>query len=344
MIESSIPYYMNIKKIVFVVSLICIANFFSMDLNAQNIQFTMFNSNPLLLNPANTGDFYGDWRVAGNFRNQWGATSSPFRTVSVSGDTKVYIFHQKIGLGLYFLNDASGIAGLTYNKIFVSLAYEKNFRDNYFSIGLQGGGVFGSVNSWSNWDNNSGNFDAPSGETNFTGKSSYFDLNAGLKWKRNIGIFEPNAGIAFYHLTKPNNSFNEGDDKESMEFVFHSDVKIKFNDKLYLLPAILYKGKNGSSQTILGANAGYNLLGSKTSVKQIFAGIYLKNGLFSELDALSVVIGTTVRRLDIGISYDFNISNFGKTSGKMMGAFEISFIYKSISTVLNSYSIPCERY
>ncbi len=184
----------------------------------------------------------------------------------------------------------------------------------------------------------------PSGEDNFSEKTSYFDFNFGLKWKRNIGIFEPNAGISFSHLNKPNTSFFEGDEKESIQFVFHADVKTKLNDKLYLLPTVLLKGKSGPSQTILGTNIGYNLLGNKTSVKQVFGGIYIKNGIVNELDALSVVLGTTVRRLDIGISYDFNMSGLSKSSGKMMGAFEISFIYKSISTVLNSYSIPCERY
>jgi hypothetical protein len=147
-----------------------------------------------------------------------------------------------------------------------------------------------------------------------------------------------------YHLNKPNSSFNEGDEKESMEFVFHTDVKTKLSDEFYLLPTLLYRGRNGASQTVFGTNAGYEFLGNRTSVDQVFAGVYIKNGVFSELDAFSVLVGATVLRMDIALSYDFNISNFSESSGKSMGAFEISFIYKSISTVLNSYSIPCERY
>jgi type IX secretion system PorP/SprF family membrane protein len=313
-------------------------------LHAQEAQFTMFNNNPLLLNPANTGSFSGDWRVAGNFRNQWAATTSPFRTASVSADAKLYILNQKIGAGLFFLNDESGIGGLTFNKLYASLAYEYRYKENYLTIGLQAGYVFGSINSWTNWNPVTGSFDAPSGEINFSDKISYFDLNAGIRWKRNIGIFEPNAGLAFYHLNRPNKSFFEGDEKEEIQFVFHVDVKTKLNDEFYLLPAILVKGKGSSSQTIAGTNIGYNFLGSRTSVKQIFAGVYVKNGILKELDAISVLAGTTVRRIDIALSYDFSMSNLSKSAGKMMGAFEISFIYNSISTVLNSYSIPCERY
>lgn len=318
--------------------------FLSPNIIGQDVQFTMFNSHPLLLNPANTGNFEGDWRIAGNFRNQWAATTSPFRTASVHGDTKFYLFNQKIGAGLYFLNDESGVGGLTFNKLYASLAYEYNFRENYFSLGLQGGFVSGSVNSWSNWNHSTGSFDAPSGEENFNEKTNYFDFNVGLTWRRNIGIFEPNAGITFYHLNKPKKSFFNGDEKEEIQLVFHADVIIKLNDEYYLQPAILLKGKGGSSQSIIGTNGGYRFLGNSTSVKRVFAGIYLKNGLLSEVDALSILAGTTVKRMDIALCYDFNISSLGNASGKMMGAFEISFIYKSISTVLNSYSIPCERY
>ncbi len=343
--ESTGPYSFPVKKTLSIVLLLySVSLFFIPELSAQDAQFTMFNSNPLWLNPANTGNFDGDWRINGSFRNQWAATSSPFRTASVGADTKFYLLNQKLAGGLYFLNDESGIGGLSFNKLYASVAYEKNYKENYFSIGLQAGYVFGSVNSWLNWDHLTGDFDAPSDEENFSGKTSYFDLNAGLRWKKSIGIFEPNVGISLLHVNKPNKSFFDGDEKEGIEFVFHTDVKVKMNDEFFVLPAILYRVKSGPSQTIIGTNVGYNFLGNKTSVRQVFGGVYIKNGIFNELDALSVLLGATVRRLDIGLSYDFNMSNLSKISGKMMGAFEISFIYKSISTVLNSYSIPCERY
>ena len=344
MIESMVLYLSKVKMAVFTVILIGILPFLKLELNAQDIQSTMFNTVPLLINSSNTGNFEGDWRIAGNFRNQWGATSSPYQTAYVSADAKFYLFNQKFGAGLYFLNDVSGVGGLNYNKLYGSLAYELQYRENYFGLGIQVGYVFGSANDWGIFDRTTGDFDAPSGENSFTGKSSYLDVNAGIKWKRSIGIFEPNVGFAAYHLNKPNASFNDGDEKESMEFVVHTDIKTKLSDEFYLLPAILYRTRNGASQTVLGTNAGYNFLGNRTSVDQVYIGAYIKNGLFSSLDAYSVLVGATVMRMDIAVSYDFNVSDLSKTSGKMMGAFEISFIYKSISTVLNSYSIPCERY
>jgi hypothetical protein len=101
--------------------------------------------------------------------------------------------------------------------------------------------------------------------------------------------------------------------------------------------------KDNSSLTILGANFGYNLLGSISRVKQVFGGIYLRNGVFNDLDSYSAILGTTIGRLDIAFSYDVNVSTFGESAGKM-GAYEISFIYRNFRTLLNTYSIPCERY
>jgi hypothetical protein len=39
-----------------------------------------------------------------------------------------------------------------------------------------------------------------------------------------------------------------------------------------------------------------------------------------------------------------NISDLSKSSGSNLGAFEVAIIYRIVGVVLNSYSIPCERY
>src|ERR1035441_5781184 len=39
--------------------------------SAQDIHFTQFFSNPLILNPAQTGNFNGNYRVGFNFKGQW---------------------------------------------------------------------------------------------------------------------------------------------------------------------------------------------------------------------------------------------------------------------------------
>lgn len=308
---------------------------------AQDIHFTQFDFNPVFLNPANTGNFIGDWRVAGNFRNQWAGSTNPFNTATVSADMPVYILGQKLGAGILVGTDISGPGKLNYNLALLSLGYGQEFSNNYFYGGLQVGYLFASVNDWNNWNHLDGDFTAPSGEQNFTGSANNLDVNIGLGWKRNINIFEPEAGFSIQHLNSPTMSFVNGEDKIKQQINFYALSKVKFNDEIYLIPKFYYAGIGGNSMLVFGTEGGYKLLGNKSSVKRVFGGIYMRHTL-SNSDAFALQAGTTVGRLDVAVSYDIGVSDLSQS--KNMGSFEISLIYKSISTVLNSYSIPCERY
>jgi len=311
-------------------------------ITGQDINYTLYNYNPLFLNPANTGNFYADWRAAANYRSQWGAIGNAYNTASLSFDKPFYLRKQKLGVGLFVVNDNTGIGGLTFNSIFASLGYEKEVAKNFFNAGLQIGYAFGKVNSWNVWDNQAGDFTGTSTESDFGENANYLDINAGLLWKRSIGRYEPEVGVAFAHINSPKKSFYGGSEKETIRSTFHGKVKIEVSDNLYVLPSVLYFNKNGNNLTIPGANIGYGLLGS-SYVKEIYAGLYLRNGILDKADAFSVLIGASVLNFDITFGYDKNISQFGKSAGNL-GAFEISLIYKSISSVLNTYSIPCERF
>jgi type IX secretion system PorP/SprF family membrane protein len=327
------------KIVLYIVLIFCSGSF----LEGQDIHFTQFDFNPIFLNPANTGNFIGDWRVAGNFRNQWSGTANPFNTMSVSADMPVYLMGQKIGVGLLFVNDVSGASGLNTNMAYASAGYNLDINNNYFNIGVQVGMVFSSINnSWGLWNHQTGQFDLPNNEPNSIGNSNYLDVNLGGIWKRNINIFEPEVGLNIQHINMPTKTFTSGTDNVPLRMSVYVISKAKITDKIYATPKLYYSGQQAADVTIVGAEGGYNLLGNKSSVKRIFAGVYLRNGIVSDIDAFMVQGGATVGRIDIAVSYDMGLSNLSQS--KTMGSFEIALIYKSISTVLNSYSIPCERY
>jgi type IX secretion system PorP/SprF family membrane protein len=312
------------------------------ELSAQDIHFTQFNNNPLFINPANTGNFNGDWRLVANYRNQWGATSNPYNTATLSFDKSFYLAKNKLAFGLFFVNDNSGVGGLTFNNLFASLGYKKEISRNFFNVGLQLGYAFGSFNSWQVWNDKTGEFSSDNGETNLNEKVSYMDINAGINWKRIIGKYEPEVGLAFSHLNSPKKSFFESGEKEKIRSTFHSKVKIELSDKLYIMPSLLYMGMDKSNLTMIGTNIGYMKLGF-ARVKQIYTGFYVRNGILNKLDSYSAIIGASIGNIDIAFSYDSNVSNLHKSAGNL-GAYEISLIYRNISSVLNTYSIPCERY
>lgn len=338
-------YLMHIKslaRLTLFVVFCCLTSGGYQILKAQDIHFTQFDFAPLFINPSNTGNFNGDFRIAGNFRNQWKGATNPFRTSMVSLDKLVYILNQKIGVGAYFVNDESGAGGMTYNKLYASLGYNTVINNNGVGAGLQAGYVFGNINSWGVYDPVTGGHTAPNGEPLSDYKSNFLDINFGVNYKRNINIFQPEAGFSLLHLNNPSKSFlDDNNEKESMRFILYTTIKANISDKIYTTPKFLLSGKNGTRENIIGAEAGYNMIGIRSTVKRIFGGAYIRNGS-TGLDAFMAQVGATVGRLDIGLSYDMYMSKISQTGN--ISAFEITFIYKSISTILNSYSIPCERY
>src|SRR6185436_16137455 len=98
------------------------------DASAQDIHFSQFYASPLTLNPANTGMFKGDWRVAGIYRDQWRAISPAMMTAAASYDQLFTVKKQTIGGGVVLAHDRSGEAKLNVTKIFLSGAYQYKLR------------------------------------------------------------------------------------------------------------------------------------------------------------------------------------------------------------------------
>ena len=84
----------------------------SSGLRAQDPHFSQFFSSPLTLNPAYTGKFDGNFRVAGNYRNQWPTINNAFTTATASFDMPIMTNRlpefDTWGVGILALNDQSG--------------------------------------------------------------------------------------------------------------------------------------------------------------------------------------------------------------------------------------------
>jgi type IX secretion system PorP/SprF family membrane protein len=104
---------------------------------AQDPHFSQFFSSPLTLNPAFTGKFDGEWRLALNHRDQWPSIPKAYVTTSVSFDGG--IMKSKLpngdvfGLGVSALTDASANGQLKLNFGSASLSYHKALDENGYS-------------------------------------------------------------------------------------------------------------------------------------------------------------------------------------------------------------------
>src|SRR5438034_6204383 len=95
------------KKLLTILSLLAIG---TVDLMAQDPEFTQFYANPLYLNPAFAGTARCP-RICLNYRNQWPNISGTYITYSASYDQ--HFDKLAGGLGLLVTNDKAGQGTLT---------------------------------------------------------------------------------------------------------------------------------------------------------------------------------------------------------------------------------------
>ena len=75
---------------------------------AQDIHFTQFFNAPLSNSPAKIGQFDGDYRFNGIYRQQWRSVTTPYRTFGFGGDASNFLQVQGLGAGAWLYNDRAG--------------------------------------------------------------------------------------------------------------------------------------------------------------------------------------------------------------------------------------------
>ena len=317
--------------------------------NGQDIHFSQYYNSPLSLNPSQTGNFEGDWRAFVNYRDQWRGLAYPFKTISAGYDQKLNIQKHDIGVGGYVFYDNSGLF-LTCAQVYLSGSYHKRLNENDFYGGIQVGYVRKSINydkiSFPDDYKPDENIFDPGYNTTDNGKSqlSYIDANIGIGWSRKIRKLEPEVGLSFFHINQPTESFEStsSSNKLAMRSAFFASVKTELNPTLYIKPSVLLYMMRGSRNMMIGGQAGHTVQGNRLNVREVYGGLYLRNGLADPADAIIVMFGAQIRKITVNISYDLNVSSM-RAYTNYRGAFELSLIFKSITTVIKTFTIPCER-
>lgn len=332
--------YIPAFLVLFLISSYCIA---------QDIHFSQYYLSPLSLNPANTGNYKGDYRLFGNYRSQWRDIDKAYNTFSAGGDANFYPMNQQVSGGLIFLNDRSG-GNLVVNKIFPSVAVHQKIAGVQLHGGLQPGFVIKTIDFYAhsfpeqlNW--NTGKFDntLPNTETNVNQRYTYFDLNAGLAANKRFGKWEPEIGLAFFHLNQPRETFLQNTNRLTIRQIYNVGLTYYlhpvFNVKAYTMCGYTTK----ASDWVSGINGEYILSQNTFFTNSVFAGMMWRDGLKRNSDAAIATAGLNYNNYTIGFSYDITLSQLN-TAVDRKGAFEIALIYKAKNTRLSKKAIPCERY
>ncbi len=316
---------------------------------AQDPHFSQFFASPLTLNPAFTGKFDGEWRLAANHRDQWPSIPKAYVTSTFSFDKA--ILKNKIpetdvfGIGFSGLTDASANSQLKLNYGSASLSYHKALdEDGYNTIGAGFQATYSSL-LLETKDLTFESMLTQNGFTNQAGREvlqngnnqSYFDMNAGILFSGSSnGNNNYYAGVSAYHVNRPTVGFKASNYQLASRLTIHAGGTFPISDVVNFNGSVIHQRQAKASETTLGGAFSYNLNGDEEKSASVFLGTWLRFN-----DALIPYIGLEVGGLRIGASYDVNVSTL-KAATASRGGSEFSLIY--IKKKPESRGIPCPKF
>ncbi len=321
----------------------------TLGLKAQDPHFSQFFASPLTLNPAFTGKFNGQWRVAANHRDQWPSIPKAYVTTSASIDfpilKNVIPEGDVFGIGLSGLSDASASNALKLNYGSASISYHKAIDENgYNTIGAGFQATYSSMNL----DLSKLTFEDELQQNGFVqGTSaeylrpfqnpSYFDLNAGILFSGSTnGLNNYYLGVSAYHINKPKVSFLQDNWNLTSRVTVHAGGYLPVGDMLNVNLSAIHQIQNKTSETVLGAALAINANRSDENPTNVYIGSWMR-----VKDAIIPYVGLEFGGLRIGATYDINISDLKSASGNRGGS-EFSLIYIMNRTVAKG--IPCPKF
>ncbi len=316
---------------------------------AQDPHFSQFFASPLTLNPAFTGKFDGQFRLAANHRDQWPSIPKAYVTTSASIDFA--ILKNKVpsgdvfGIGFSGLSDQSADAALKLNYGSISMSYHKALdEDGYNTIGAGFQGTYSSAIL----DMTKLTFEDQLTQNGFTGQTAevlnngknqnYFDVNAGVLYSGSTdGFNNYYAGVSIYHINKPSLSFIDKTWNLSSRMTVHGGGSFPVSDNLSVSTSAIFQIQNKATETVLGGALSANVNGDQNNPTSVYIGSWVRLG-----DAIIPYVGIEINGLRIGASYDINTSSL-KAATASRGGSEFSVIYiKKQST--NGKGIPCPKF
>lgn len=303
---------------------------------AQDPHFSQFFASPLTLNPANTGNFNGSMRVAGNYRNQWPSFGNAFisSTASIDGPIFADIIPErdKLSVGLLLLSDQSGNGILKENYAAVSLSYTKGLdEDAYHSLtaGFQASvGNLRFDESKANFEDelSASGFTLPSNELWLSGSlgKTIADMHAGLLYKGTIN--DENLiylGASVYHLKQPSVGFSSNTVLVRNRFNVHAGTLFVLGNLTTLHTSVQFQDQFNYREIVIGGALSQLLLDNKKNYAELFAGAWIRNN-----DAFIPYLGLEWNSLRAGFSYDISYSKRKASAALYQSAeFSLNWIF-----------------
>ncbi len=327
---------------------------------AQDVHFTQFDASPLILNPANTGAFNGEWRASVIYRDQWRSVvgASAFKTYAASFDMPIIrdiSVDDYLAAGVQLYNDRAGDGNLNNFSALLSVAYHKFLGQDakkVLTVGLQGGYTeknldlsklyFGDEFQEGSWN--------PGTSVEFgwlTTNTKNYVINAGISYAQAVSErFGFTLGAGVNNINQPLESFDRrkasSDVGLGMRYTGQLGAIIGLSDRFTLKPAVLVQSQQTAMEIVAG-NEFHFRLGDDPELPTapaVFAGVWYRHE-----DAVMVTAGLEFKGFRVGVGYDYNTSDL-KSASNNNGGFEISIRYIAPSPLAFARKLlyPCGRF
>lgn len=299
---------------------------------AQDYHLSHYDAAPLYLNPALTGmskDIRGDYRITSDFRSQWKSLGiKQFKTFYAGYDMNIIKKEERFGVGGYIINHRAGIGQFNTFSIMTSGSYDitKGYRNPHvFKTGIQLGLLNKAFNDGNftfneQYNSSTGEFDQSMDDLENFQKTSIFRFDAAFglyyKYLDPEEKYIPSVGLALQHVTMPNESFTSYKSKLPIRYTFHTDCKIKINEKWDITPKVLFMMQARATEFNFGAQGSYKI----DDNFKVLPGIWYRNK-----DALVLDLAFQFTNNYLRFSYDINTSYLDTWTGGR-GAFEVSLV------------------
>lgn len=312
--------------------------------NSQDMHWTLFDFSPLSVNPANTGNFLGTYRLGGIIRdgafsieNNIGGSTNTFKSVGAHLDAPIAIGFRKqdwIGVGGMFYGDRSGSLGLGLSYSMLSVAYHfalNKKQTNVFTIGIQGGGGSRGLKDFQAARFGDGTMNNLM--TNSMGEiesNGFFDLNFGISYRSKvnkqtslqIGATANQLSFAEQALLQSNNDQGGRDSSFATKpfgFGLHGNFDFMLNKKWDLRPAFRVQTMGPHSELQLQGTLGYLLNKDKETKLRFGLGYRIA-------DAMQILLGMDFKDIRFALGYDLSLSDISNINSGQ-GGFELGVVY-----------------
>jgi len=289
---------------------------------AQDAHFSQWHTGASANNPALLGNTSKQFLIGAQYRTQWAAISSPYRTYRVFFEYNPGYF----AWGGHITQNNAGPSSLKQGGFYLSGTYHKILSKDaqiVLSVGITAGIAQHRFNpSAFTFDNQytpEGGFDINNPTNENFEKTNILsgDVGIGLNFQTPISSQKENKlqiGFSIEHLPRPIIShYNDDDIVLPMKINIHMGIQWQVQQNLFLNPYLVLMHQTPANELLSGIDVSFNL-NKKTAL--IF-GVASRMG-----DSWIVKGGINYKNIKFECSYDFNASSLSQTTGGV-GAFEI---------------------